>query len=36
MIANEFENMDKERLRKRPRMTWDEAMEAMGGFCHHH
>lgn len=25
MIANGFENMDKERLRKRPRMTWDEA-----------
>ncbi|OAO98285.1 AME3 [Arabidopsis thaliana] len=25
MIANGFENMDKERVRKRPRMTWDEA-----------
>lgn len=25
MIANGFESMDKERVRKRPRMTWDEA-----------
>lgn len=25
MIENELEKMDKERVRKRPRMTWDEA-----------
>ncbi|KAF8088163.1 hypothetical protein N665_0550s0022 [Sinapis alba] len=25
MMVNEFEKMDKERVRKRPRMTWDEA-----------
>ena len=24
-MVNEFEKMDKERVRKRPRMTWDEA-----------